>query len=133
MSTIQFPTTEDRTQIHNLIYSYAQGKCTRNDLMRQVAHVIGKYPNIERIPVFGYSVRILDHYGDLPIIAIEGAQLADRCPCCKSGTDHARYLRTERENFDQEFDIVSVTCLECGCVYTSKGLNGRSKENEQAE
>ncbi len=125
MSTIQLPSPEDRQHVHNLINHYARGKCSRNDMMRWVAHIIGKYPRITRLPVFGYSVRVLTYYGDLPIISIESAILSDSCPSCGAATSEARYLRTEKEQFGQDHDIVSVTCLECGCVYTTKGANGR--------
>jgi hypothetical protein len=121
----QFPTLQDRTNTHNLIRMYAQGKLSRNDLMRWIAQIINKYPNIQRMPVFGYSIRILSYYKDLPIISIEGAQLTDQCPTCGSGTKDARYLRTEKENHHESYDIISVTCLECGCVYSTKGFNGR--------
>lgn len=125
MSTLQFPSIEDRTHVHNMINHYAQGKLSRNDMMRWIANILGKYPRIQRMPVFGYSVRILDHYKDLPIISIEGAALSDSCPSCGAGTSEARYLRTEREQFNEDHDIVSVTCLDCGCVYATKGVNGR--------
>lgn len=130
MSTLTFPTTEDRTNIHNLIGTYAQGKITRNDLMRWIAQIINKYPNISRMPVNSYTVRILSYYKDLPIISIEGAELSDSCPTCGAGTKDARYLRTEKENLGLDYDLVSVTCLECGCVYTVKGTNGRRIRDE---
>lgn len=127
LTTMQFPTLEDRTHVHNLIGHYARGKCSRNDLMRWIAHIIQKYP-IQRMPVFGYSVRILQYYKDLPIISIEGAGIADKCPGCGAGTSEARYLRTEEENHHKDYDIISVTCLECGTVYMTKGVNGRMLE-----
>jgi uncharacterized Zn finger protein len=77
------------------------------------------------MPVFGYTVRILQYYKNLPIISIEGAEITDRCPGCDAGTREARYLRTEKENLSTEYDIVSLTCLECGTVYMAKGNNGR--------
>ncbi len=120
----QFPSTDDRQHIHSLINDQAHGKCSRDDMMRWVAHIIGKY-SLERIPVFGYSVRILDYYNDLPIISIEGAEVSGSCPACHSGIEHARYLRTEAEHFDRDYDEASYTCLECGCVYISKQPNGR--------
>ena len=129
-STLQFPSIEDRTHIHDLINSYAHGKCSRNDMMRWIAHIIGKYPNITRMPVFGYSVRILSYYGDLPIISIESAVVSDSCPTCGAATSEARYLRTEKEQFDRDHDIASVTCLECGCVYSVEGVNGRKAAME---
>lgn len=129
MSILTFPTTEDRTHIHNLINLYAHGKITLNDEMKWVAHIIKKYPYIERIPIFGYTVRILTYYGDQPIIYIE-AQQSDNCPTCGAGTKDAGYLRTEKENLSLDYDLVSVTCLECGCVYTVKGPNGRSIRDE---
>ncbi|GAB6170964.1 hypothetical protein JCM15765_04420 [Paradesulfitobacterium aromaticivorans] len=128
-TTLKFPSIEDRTRIHSLINSYAHGKCSRNDMMHWIAYIIQKYPNIQRMPIFGYSVRILQYYKDLPIISIEGAGIADKCPGCGAGTKLAKYLRTEKENFDRDYDIVSLTCLECGCVYMSKGVNGRVEES----
>ena len=127
MATLQFPTLSDRTHIHNLINHYAHGKCSRNDLMRWIANIITKY-NIKRMPIFGYSVKILTYYGDLPIISIEGP-LADHCLTCGAATSEAKYLRTEKEQFVQDHDIVSVTCLECGCVYMTKGANGVMQED----
>lgn len=125
MLAIQFPTLDDRQHVHKLISLYAQGKCTRNDLMRQIAHTINKYPNIQRMPIFGYTVRILQYYKDLPIISIEGAEITDKCPGCGAGTKVARYLRTEEENHHKGYDIVSLNCLECGTVYMTKANNGR--------
>ena len=123
MATLQFPTLSDRTNVHNLINHYAHGKCSRNDLMKWVANIITKY-KLKRMPIFGYSVRILTYYGDLPIISIEGP-LADHCLTCGAGEKVARYLRTEQENLHEDYDIASFTCLDCGCVYTSKVDNGR--------
>lgn len=127
MPTLQFPTPEDREHIHNLINLYAHGKCSRNDLMRWVANIIEKY-NLTHMPIFGYSVRILTYYKDLPIISIEGAKVVDACPGCGAGTSLARYLRTEKENLHGDRDIVSVTCLECGCVYMVSASNGRESK-----
>jgi len=124
MTTHQFPTLKDRQNIHNLINHYAHGKCSRNDLMKWIASIIEKY-NIERMPIFGYSVRILQYYGDLPIISIKSAEISDTCPCCSAGIDIARYLRTEQENHNEDYDIASFNCLECGMVYMSKQDNGR--------
>lgn len=124
MPTLQFPTPEDRQHVHNLIGHYAHGKCSRNDLMRWVAKIIEKY-NLTHMPIFGYSVRVLTYYKDLPIISIESANVSDTCRGCDSGTAHARYLRTEKEDLHGSHDIVSVTCLECGCVYMVSAPNGR--------
>ena len=128
MPTLQFPTIEDRTHVHNLISHYAHGKCSRNDLMRWIANIIKKY-NIKWMPIFGYSVRILTYYKDLPIISIEGAEVVDTCPGCGASTKEARYLRTEKENVDRDHDIVSINCLECGTIYMTKGTNGRMQED----
>ena len=128
MPVLQFPTLEDRTHIHNLISHYAHGKCSRNDLMHWIAHIIKKY-NVERLQIFGYSVRILSYYGDLPIISIESSTITESCPTCYAETSAARYLRTEKENLSQDHDLVSVTCLECGCVYIVKSPNGRKNSN----
>jgi hypothetical protein len=116
LKTIQFPTLEDRINIHNLINHYAKGKCSRNDMMRWIAHIIGKY-KVERVPIFNYSVRILQYYKDLPIISIEGAEVTDTCPGCGAGSNVSRYLRTEQENLHKDYDIISAACLDCGCVY----------------
>lgn len=122
----QFPSVDDRKRVHNLIRTYATGGITRNTMMRRIAAIIEAY-RVSRFPVFGYSVRILSYFGDLPIISIEGAKVSDSCPVCGSGTDAARYLRTEKENFDLPYDLVSVTCLECGCVYQTPAWNGRGE------
>jgi RNase P subunit RPR2 len=98
--------------------------------MRWIANIIKKY-NLERIPVFGYSVRILQYYKDLPIISIEGSEVVDKCPGCGAGTNIARYLRTEKENLHGDHDIASVTCLECGCVYRVSAPNGRLQADYQ--
>lgn len=126
---LTFPTDVDREAVHKLIGSYAKGEISRNPMMREIAALIEKYP-LQRIPVFGYSVRIIQYYGPdrLPVISIEGAQQSDICPCCGSGEEAARYLRTERENFNLNYDLISVTCLECGCVYQTQGKNGRERE-----
>lgn len=130
MSTLQFPSIEDRTHVHNLINHYAHGKCSRDDLMRWVDNIIEKY-KIKRMPIFGYSARILTYYKDLPIISIEGAKITDTCPGCGAGTNVARYLRTEKENLHEGHDIVSVACLECGCVYMAEAPNGRTQADCQ--
>ena len=124
MKPLTFPTIEDRQNIHNLINHYAHGKCSRNDLMKWIANIIEKY-NVKRMPIFGYSVRILTYYKDLPIISIEGAEVTDICPGCSAGINIARYLRTEKENHNKDYDVASFTCLECGMVYMSKQDNGR--------
>lgn len=130
MTTIlSYPTDADRNRVHEFINLYAQGKMTRNALMYAIAGIIKKYPNLQRMPVHGYSVRILGYYNGLPIISIEGAQVSDVCPACGSGEEAARYLRTEKENFGQDYDLISVTCLECGCVYQTHGRNGRRQES----
>lgn len=130
MTTIlSYPTDADRNRVHTFIGLYAQGKMTRNTMMYSIAGVIKKYPNLRHMPVQGYSVRILSYYNDLPVISIEGAQESDICPCCSSGQDAARYLRTEKENFNKDYDLISVTCLECGCVYQTHGRNGRRQES----
>jgi hypothetical protein len=116
---MHYPTNKDRQDVHNLIGMYAHGKLGRNDMMRWVANIISKYPNIQRIPINGYSVRIASYYEDLPIISIEGAIISNACPECTASLEQARYLRTEREGKD--YDIVSAACLECGCVYMFKG------------
>lgn len=128
MLAIQFPTLDDRNEVHSLINLYAHGRCSRNNLMHQIAQTINKYPNIQRMPIFGYTVRILQYYKDLPIISIEGVEISDRCPGCGAGTNIARYLRTEKENHNKDYDIISLTCLECGTVYMTKALNGRMAE-----
>lgn len=124
MPILQFPTLSDRTNVHNLINHYAHGKCSRNDLMKWVANIITKY-KLTHMPIFNYSVKILAYYGDLPIISIESAEVSDTCPGCGAGIDIARYLRTERESHNEDYDVASFTCLECGCVYMSKVENGR--------
>jgi hypothetical protein len=124
MPTLQFPTLSDRTNVHNLINHYAHGKCSRNDLMRWIAHIIEKY-NIKHMPIFNYSVRILTYYKDLPIISIEGAEVSNTCPGCGAGTSGARYLRTEKEDLHGGHDTASVTCIDCGCVYMVLAPNGR--------
>jgi hypothetical protein len=95
-------------------------------MMRWIAHIIEKY-KVERVPIFGYSIRILQYYKDLPIISVEGAEVTDTCPGCGAGTSAARYLRTEQENRHKDHDIISVTCLDCGCVYMCKALNERKE------
>lgn len=97
--------------------------------MKWIAHILEKY-NLSHMPIFGYSVRILQYYKDLhcnnlPIISIESAEISDTCPGCGAGINIARYLRTEQENHNEDYDIASFTCLECGMVYMSKQDNGR--------
>jgi hypothetical protein len=123
----KFPSLEDRVSIHNLINHYARGKCSRNDMMRWITCIIKKY-KVERVPVFGYSVRILQYRQDIPIISIEGAEVTDNCPGCGAETRAAKYLRTEQENLHKDHDIISVTCLECGGVFMCKALKKESPE-----
>lgn len=121
----QFPTIEDRTAIHNLIGYHSQGKCSRNDMMRLVAEIIERY-NITKMPIFGYSVRIFysEHAKGLPIISIESSQTSEDCPSCHSNNN--RYLLTQKENFNVPYDVIAVNCIECGCIYSTKGNNGRN-------
>ena len=120
----QFPTIEGRTVIHQLINNHSKGIGTRNEMMRAVAAIAEKY-NLTKIPIFGYSVRIFysDHAPGLPIISIESSQMSENCPSCNS--IDSRYLRTQEEKFDQPYDIIAVNCLNCGCIYSTKGNNGR--------
>jgi len=90
-------------------------------MMQWVAQIIGNY-GIERMPVFGYSVQIIhSKYAITPIVAIKGAGISEKCPGCGSDAGEARYLYTDQENHDLDYDIVSMTCLECGCVFSVKG------------
>jgi hypothetical protein len=91
--------------------------------MRIIGNIIEQH-GVSRMPIFGYSVRILQYYGDLPIISIEGAQFSDDCPVCKRKTE-VGYLRTQEENLDKDYDIIVVNCLDCGCMYSTKGDNHR--------
>ncbi|AFL99477.1 hypothetical protein Desde_1044 [Desulfitobacterium dehalogenans ATCC 51507] len=128
---LNYPTDADRDQVHNLIGSYAQGKMTRNTMMYAIAGIIEKYPNIQRMPVKNYSVRIVQYFGlqRIPIISIEGAKLSDKCPGCGASGDDLDYFRTEKERFDQEDDLISVTCLKCGWVFLNNTKNGRGQES----
>ena len=122
---LTFPTDADRAEVHNLIHSYAHGKISLGRMMYSIAAIIEKYP-LQRIPVYGYSARVI-YYQGVPVISIESAKLSDICPCCGSNEDAASYLRTEKENFSKDYDLISVTCLECGCVYQTRGKNGRGQ------
>jgi len=121
----QFPTIEDRTSIHQLINNHSKGNGTRNAMMRAVAAIAEKY-NLTKIPIFGYSVRIFysDHAPGLPIISIESSQISEDCPTCHSNSN--RYLLTQKENFNVPYDVIAVNCIECGCIYSTKGNNGRN-------
>lgn len=37
MSTLQFPSIDDRWAVHGLIHAYVEGKLSRNDMMRMIA------------------------------------------------------------------------------------------------
>ena len=124
----KFPAAADRRRIHTLIAEFAHGKITLTKMFNSVAEVVRQYPRLSRIPIYGYSVRILQTYNGLPIVSITSAKLSDTCPCCNAGEQTAGYLRTEKEQFNQEFDLISVTCLECGTVYFAHGRNGRRQE-----
>ena len=131
-----YPTDADRNRIHDFIQLYAKGQMNLNSLFYCIGGIIEKYPHLSRIPVQGYSVRILQYYGAqrLPIISISGAEFSQSCPCCGSGSeDNAKYLRTDQENFDKNFDIVSATCLDCGCVYLTEGWNGRVGRRKEGD
>lgn len=129
MTILSYPTDEDRAQVHNLIGAYAHDRISRNAMMYEIACIINKYPNIQRMPVKNYSVRIVHYFGpkQIPIISIEGAELSDKCPGCGASGDDLDYFRTEKERFDQEADLISVTCLKCGWVFLNNAKNGRSK------
>ncbi|MDP4158177.1 MAG: hypothetical protein Q8911_00230 [Bacillota bacterium] len=130
--TLSFPTIDDRKNVHGLINLYSLNKISRDDFMRFVANIISKY-KIGSFPVFGYSVKILQWYKDVPVIAIKSDIIADVCPSCGSGTNEARYLRTEKENFDLDYDVISLNCLGCGCVYAAKGENHRTNKKMKVE
>lgn len=121
----QFPTLADRQSIHNIIGHHSQGKCSRNDAMRLVAEIVERY-NLTKMNIFDYSVRVFysKHAPGLPILSIESTQISEDCPVCHSVD--SKYLRTEKENLDLDYDIVDVQCLECGAIYGTKGNNGRN-------
>lgn len=126
MSTLQFPTLSDRQNVHNLIHLQAHNKCSRDDMMKWITNIVEKY-RINRMPIFNYSVQIIrSKYYSQPIINIIGAQMSDDCPTCeKSPDEFGRILRVDKVNHDLDYDIVNVTCLNCGCVYATKGANHR--------
>lgn len=127
MATIyQFPeiSFKDKELVHNIIISYTKGKCDRNTMMRQIAFIL-EQKKIKKMPVFGYTVKLLQYYKGLPIIHIEGNTISEHCLCCGSTLDQARYLMTNKENLVGTYDVISVTCLKCGCVYATKAKNGR--------
>ena len=126
----QFPTLEDRTNVHNLILGYAHNKHNLNQMMLSVAEIVEQY-KVSKFPVFSYSVKVIHsaHF-KVPIISIASAQMSERCPVCKS--EESSYLRNEKENFDLDYDIISVACLSCGCVYLAKGINHRANTKTKA-
>lgn len=125
----QFPTLEDRRYIHFLINQQAKGKISRNTMMDWIAEIVEKY-GLDHMPIFNYSVQVMrsKHYPQ-PIIHIKGAQLSDKCPTCeKTPDEYGKILNVEKENHDLDYDIVNVTCLNCGCIYSVKGVKpGASK------
>jgi len=131
MKKYQLPTLEDKMNIHNTIHHRSKGLCNHIDMMRIVGNTIKKY-GVTKIPVFDYNVKILQNtkvkingeFVDIPVISIEGTQMSDQCPVCKRETETG-YLLTQEENFDKDYDIVVVNCLECGCMYSTKGDNHR--------
>jgi hypothetical protein len=117
---------EDRQHIHNIINHQAQGKCSRDDMMNWVTQIVEKY-EIKRIAIFNYYVDVFrSKFYPQPIIHITGAELSDSCPTCGETPDECgRIFRIGKQNYDLDYDIVSVTCLNCGCVYSTKGDNHR--------
>jgi hypothetical protein len=51
MKTYCFPTIEDRQHAHDFIIHQRDGKCSRNDMMKWVGHLIQKY-GVNRMPIF---------------------------------------------------------------------------------
>jgi len=131
MTYYQFPTYEDRLNAHNLIirHANAKGEFSRVVMMIELAKIITKY-NLTTIPIFNYSIHILGYSNLIPIISIINTRLSDDCPDCKAGSESASYFRTERENHNEIFDVISIVCLNCGCVYSAKASNGRTNINK---
>lgn len=124
MPILQFPSLEDRTNVHNLIIDYANKRVTLTKMMTTVAEIVEQY-KVLKFPVFDYSVKVIhSKHASHPIISIDSARMSDNCPVC--GSDESGYLRTEKENLDLEYDVVSTACMDCSCVYLSRGKNLRA-------
>lgn len=120
---LSFPTQQDRELIQFCISAFAQGKTDRNSMMRQVAHIMGRY-SISKIHMDGYVVKVT-YYRDQPIVIMEGCGVHDQCPSCGASPELARYLRTHQENLQKDFDVITIFCLECGAIYDCMAPNGR--------
>lgn len=124
----QFPTQADKILVHGIINSFAKGKCTRVTMMCQIGHIFDTL-HINKLNIFNYTVKLIDRFGDIPVIYIEAKEIHDKCPTCHSTT--ASYLLTQEENLKKDYDVISVTCLDCGCVYATKAPNGRRNSVEK--
>jgi len=129
VSVVLFPSYEDRLRVHNLLINYALGNYPRDMVNSSIAHIIEKY-KLKRIPIFNYSVVIVKYHNQIPIISIQNAILSDTCPVCNDIANHNKYFRTEKESIVDRIDIISVICLECGAVYTTKGIGSKNIVNK---
>ena len=130
---IRFPevTHSDRALVHSIIESFSRGKCDRNTMMKQLSYIM-EQKRIRKMPIFGYTIHrntVVDSEGKVAVVTIEGSQVVDRCPCCGNDEEDSRYLYTNKENLTGTFDIITVTCLKCWCIYSVKAKNGRKKWN----
>jgi len=117
----QFPKVEDRQNIHTAIQRFAQGKCSRMDMMTQVAWIMRKF-RLKKITINNYTVKVEDYKG-FPVVIVEGNRKSDKCPACGASPDDARYIRTRLENLVAGEDCITVTCLECGSIYDTMAPN----------
>ncbi|SNS04378.1 hypothetical protein SAMN05446037_1003100 [Anaerovirgula multivorans] len=78
----EYPTKEDKIYIHSLIQYFAKGQISRQTYMDLVANVLEKY-NVKKIHMNGYRIK-LEKYEGINIIILEGNEIYDYCPSCRS-------------------------------------------------
>lgn len=125
----KLPSREARDLIDSHIRAFARGEEHRNVMFLAVAPLLKQY-GIRHMPLGEYQVAYIGDLGDLPIIHISGrGGPHEKCPVCSAPcrAPHARYLQTERFLMGP-YDIVTVTCLDCGTVYRSRGWKRGASE-----
>jgi len=122
---LPFPGPGVRAEIHTMVSLYASGKWSMQRMMTAVAGRLDEY-GINSLSIGNYTVRKIDPETDpetdpdpallaiWPVVIIESETItvSDKpmCPVCKS--EVRGYLFGDED--------VTVTCLDCGCIYEFK-------------
>ncbi len=111
-SIYAFPGPGVWAEIHDAIRLHAAGKLSRQRMMSFVAGRLSEY-GLRRLNVNNYEVRVAEPvhtiFGIWPVVIIEARQVSENPSCLACGEIGCRYLGGD--------DIMTVMCLDCGCIY----------------